>query len=110
MVLVAVEPRAYAGAIGAAIGRLRPRLDVRVVEPAALVAEVSRLEPLVVLCSQPRATAVGDPDWVEFYPYAAAPKVRIRAGGRSSTLEDADLEDLLSIIDGARPACGCRCA
>lgn len=113
--LVAVEPRAYASAIGEAIGRLRPGLDVRVVEPGDLAAEVLRLRPFLVFCSQARERSGrdGGPAWVEFYPYAAVSKVRIHAEGRCSTREDVDLDDLLSIVDGeglrfpsdARDAC-----
>ena len=102
MVLVAIEPRLYASAIGAAIGQQRPRLDLRVVEPDDLVAAVPRLGPSLVLCSQPRGRTGrdGGPAWVEFYPYAEAPpRIRVRAGGRCSTLEDVDLEDLLRIVD-----------
>ncbi|QIN81970.1 hypothetical protein GBA63_04410 [Rubrobacter tropicus] len=107
VVLVAVEPRLYASAIGTAIGRLRPRLDLRVVDPDDLAAEVRRLGPRLVLCSQPyrRSGRDGGPVWVEFYPYAEAPKISIRADGHCSTLEDADLEDLLSIVDGLGVPC-----
>lgn len=102
VVLVAVEPRLYASAMGVAIGRLRPRLKLRVVEPDDLEVEVPRLDPSLVLCSRPRGRPdrCGGPVWVEFYPYAEAPpKVRVRSSGRCSTLEDVDLEDLLRIID-----------
>ena len=102
VVLVAVEPRLYASALGRAIGKLRPGLELRVVEPDDLEAEVPRLDPSLVLCSQPRGRPCrgGGPAWVEFYPYAGAPpKVRVRSSGRCSTLEDVDLEDLLRIID-----------
>lgn len=102
VVLVAIQPRLYAGAIGEVIGRMRPGLDLRVVEPDVLAAEVLRLGPRLVLCSQPRprVTRAASPVWVEFYPYAEAPKISIREDGRCSTLEDADLGDLLSIVDG----------
>lgn len=100
VILVAVEPRVYAGAIGAAIGRLRPGLDLRVVEPDDLAAEVPRLRPALVLCSRTSGREGREGGaWVEFYPYAETPKVRIRAGGRCSTLGDVDLKDLLRIVD-----------
>ena len=102
VILVAIQPRLYASAIGSVIRRLRPWLDLRVVEPDDLAAEVRRLGPRLVLCSQPRGCPGrdGDPAWVEFYPYAEAPpRVMIRADGHCSTLEDADLKDLLSIVD-----------
>ena len=101
-VLVAIEPRAYRHSIGAIIGDLRPRLDVRVVEPDELVGEAERLGPHLVLCSQPEPRKRDRfRSWVEFYPYADEPKVRIRIDDRWSVLEDADLNDLLAIVDAA---------
>lgn len=105
VVLVAIEPRFYAHAIGTVIGQSRPLLDVRIVEPEDLSAEVLRLRPRLVLCSRPdgRPDRDGATAWVEFYPYAEAPpRVKIRMDDRCSTLEDADLTDLLSIVDGRR--------
>ena len=97
-VLVAIEPRAYRYAIATVIGDLRPRADVRVVDPEVLAGEAERLGPHLVLCSQP------EPRWVEFHPYADEPKVRIRIGDRWSVLDDAGLEDLLAIVDAAIPS------
>jgi hypothetical protein len=102
VVLVAVEPRVYACAIGETIGRLRPGLDVKTVEPDDLADEIPRLCPRLVFCSRPRVGTGrdGDPVWVEFYPYAEAPpRVMVRADGWCSTLEDVDLDGLLGIVD-----------
>ena len=41
-ILVAVEPRAYRSAIGSAIQALQPLLEVTVVEPDELQAEMAR--------------------------------------------------------------------
>ena len=101
-VLVAIEPRAYRHSIGVIIGDLRPTLDVRVVEPEELVGEAERLGPQLVLCSQPEPRKRERfRSWVEFYPYADEPKVRIRIEDRWSVLEDADLDDLIAIVDRA---------
>ena len=102
---MAIEPRAYSHAIGVVLGDLRPRLDVRVVEPEELVGEAERLGPHLVLCSQPeRYKRERFRSWVEFHPYADEPKVRIRIEDRWSVLEDADLDDLLGIVDAAIPS------
>jgi hypothetical protein len=104
-VLVAIEPRAYRHAIGVVLGDLRPRLDVRVVEPEELVGEAERLGPNLVLCSQPEPhERERFRSWVEFRPYADEPKVKIRIEDRWSVLEDADLDDLLAIVDAAIPS------
>jgi hypothetical protein len=89
-------------AIVAVIGDLRPRLDVRVVKPEELVEEAESLDPHLVLCSQPEPRKRERfRSWVEFHPYADEPKVRIRIEDRWSVLEDADLDDLLAIVDMA---------
>ena len=103
-VLVAIEPRAYRYAIATVIGDLRPRVDVRVIDPEVLVGEAERLDPHLVLCSQPEPRRRERfRSWVEFQPYADEPRVRIRIGDRWSVLEDAGLEDLLAIVDEAIP-------
>ena len=53
-VLVAFEDqyRAYREVIGAAIRVLRPQVDVTTTGLDDLEAEVARLDPLVVMCSQ----------------------------------------------------------
>ena len=100
--MVAIEPRVYRHAIAAVIGGLRPKLDVRVVEPEEIVEEAERLDPHLVLCSRPEPRRRGrSRSWVEFHPYADEPKVRIRIEDQWSVLGDADLDDLLAIVDAA---------
>jgi hypothetical protein len=100
-VLVAVEPRAYRSAIGSVIQALRPHLEVTVVEPDELHAEVARLEPALVISSQPRpATSDGGPAWVELRLYEEA-SARVCIGGRCARLYDPNLYDLLSVVDEA---------
>jgi hypothetical protein len=102
-VLVAIEPRAYRQAIGRAIGALRPSVDVRLVEPERLLwAEVERLAPQLVICTRAKPSELAQElSWVEFRPYGAEPKVRVCMGDRCWVLQDADLEDLLSLVDEA---------
>jgi hypothetical protein len=88
----------------AVIGDLRPRVDVRVVDPEELEKEAERLGPHLVLCSQPEPRKRERlRSWVEFHPYADEPRVRIRTEDRWSVLEDAGLDDLLAIVDAAIP-------
>jgi hypothetical protein len=100
-VVVAIEPRAYRQAIGRAIGALRPSVDVRLVEPERLLwTEVERLAPRLVVCSRTKPPGLAQEiSWVEFRPYGAEPKVRVCMADRCWVLRDADLEDLLSLVD-----------
>ena len=99
-VIVAIEPRSYRQAIGQAIQGLRPHLEVVVLEPGTLRAGVERLEPELVIASQPDtfiSTAVRSA-WVEFLPYEKPP-ARICLAGRRWELETVDLDDLVSLVD-----------
>ncbi len=102
-VVVAIELRAYRQAIGRAIGTLRPSVDVRVVEPERLLwTEVERLAPRLVVCSRTKPPGLAQEiSWVEFRPYSAEPRVRVCMADRCWVLRDADLEDLLSLVDEA---------
>jgi hypothetical protein len=95
-VLMAIEPRSYREVIGEAIRGLRPHLEVVIVEP-----EMARLDPELVICSQPSiAAANGRTAWIEFRPYGQ-PAVRTYVGGRYFELEEVELEDLLAAVDEA---------
>ena len=100
-ILVAVEPRAYRSVIGRVIQVLRPHLEVAVVEPDELQAEVARLEPALVISSQPKlATSDGGPAWVELRPDEEA-SAKVCIGGRCARLYEPNLDDLLSVVDEA---------
>jgi hypothetical protein len=100
-ILVAVEPRAYRTVIGRAIQILRPHLEVTIVELDDLPAEVARLDPALVISSQPKpATSDGGPAWVEFRPYDEV-SAKVCIGGRRAQLYEPSLEDLLSVVDEA---------
>src|SRR3712207_3738306 len=100
-VLMAIEPRSYREVIGEAIRGLRPHLEVVIVEPEALEPEMARLDPELVICSQPSiAAANGRTAWIEFRPYGQ-PAARTYVGGRYFELEEVELEDLLAAVDEA---------
>jgi hypothetical protein len=100
-ILVAVEPRTYRMAIGGAIQTLRPHLEVTVVEPEELRAEVARLGPALVISSQPKpATSDGGPAWMEYHPYYRA-SARVCIGHRCVRINEPGLGDLLSVVDEA---------
>ena len=100
-VLMVIEPRSYREVIGEAIRGLRPHLEVVIVEPDALEPEMERLDPELVICSQPSiAAANGRPAWIEFRPYDQ-PAARIYVGGLHLELEEVELEDLLAAVDEA---------
>lgn len=70
LVLFAIEPHAYAEAIGSAIALLRPGLDVRSVGSVGLLAEMEDRAPAVVFSSEPRpGGGDGIARWAEFRPY-----------------------------------------
>ena len=52
-VVFANEPRSYREAMAVACRVLRPEVEVILAEPADLDAEVTRLDPQLVLCSRP---------------------------------------------------------
>jgi len=107
-VLVANAPLSYRQAMAAAIGMLRPNVEVLLGEPEALDAEVGRLSPDVVVCShvtplvESRVLA-----WVDLYPDGdrqatlGIDGLRVETGG-------VELEDLLSIIDQRVRLAGAR--
>ena len=100
-VMVAVEPRAYRGAIGEAVGMLRPGLEVVVAEPEELGAAVTRSEPDVVLCGRRKgAGCEGGPIWVEYRPYTG-PRATVCIRGRCEEVDVVGLGDLLAIVDRA---------
>jgi hypothetical protein len=100
-ILVAVEPRPDRSVIARAIQALRPHLKVAIVEPDELQAEVARLDPTLVISSQPKpATSDGGPAWVEFRPYEEA-SAKVCIGGRFVRLYEPGLDDLISVVDEA---------
>ena len=104
IILVAIEPRAYAHTIGAVIGELRPHLDTRIIEPEDLDCRIQSLSPELVLCSRPQTCpATGGLRWVEYRPYAEAPEAKVRIDETVMELKEVTLMDLLEIVDLAVP-------
>lgn len=67
--LLANEPRVYREVIADALKKLRPLIEVVSCEPEDLDAEVARLEPHLVICSEATG-AVKDSSlaWILLYP------------------------------------------
>ena len=99
-VLVAKEPRAYRTVTGRAIQMLRPNLEVAVVEPDDLPAEVGRPDPALAICGQPRPpTSDAGRVWAVYRPFETS--ARVCVGDGCARLFDPNLDDLLSVVDGA---------
>jgi hypothetical protein len=98
-ILVANEPRSYRDVVAIAIEELRPNAEVLVFEPVCLEALVTDLDADLVLCSRsPGSSRVGRPVWVELYPNGDT-LARVHRNGKSFTLLDVELVDLLALID-----------
>lgn len=98
--LIANEPRTYREALFSALRRLRPQLEVNVVEPEALDAEVQRFHPHLVVCSRKGDIAKnGTLTWVTLYPDDQNLAEVFTPGGRA-TIVGIGFEGLLSVIDG----------
>jgi hypothetical protein len=105
LVLLAIEPRSYAEAIGGVIAELRPGIDVVVVSPEELLPEMERRMPTLVLCGDDRPDGCDEAvRWAEFRPYEEPEVVRI--DGRDERFPGLGLEDLLGLVD--RLAVGSR--
>jgi hypothetical protein len=101
LVLVSIDPHAYNEAIGIVLAKLRPHLDVRIIDPEELEAKVAGLHPEVVIGGLPEAATAGAKiAWAEFSPYDE-PAARVRVGGRRWELCDVSLDHLLSVVDEA---------
>ena len=100
-VLVACELKSYREAIASAFRLLRPDVEVFEAEEEDLDREVRRLGPDLVVCSKLTAQVEDRaPNWVELYPDCGSRSV-ISLRGQRSTVEEIQLSDLLSAIDGA---------
>jgi hypothetical protein len=100
-VLVACEPRYYREAIGEALRRLRPAVEVVILDSDELADGVSHLDPDLVISVHPASLDPGGRSaWVEYVPYEK-PAATVSIGGRCQELDDLMLEDLLSVVDQA---------
>jgi hypothetical protein len=102
LVLVAVEPRCYREALGAALAMLRPNLDVRVLEPWEVRGEAALLHARVVLSGleSPPPRERERSAWVRIV-FPAEPGTWVSVGdGPLLDRPDFDVEDLLELVDG----------
>jgi|SRR3712207_4357549 len=98
LVLLAIEPRSYAEAIGGTIAELRPEIDVLVVDTGDLALGMRLREPALVLCGEDRPDGCSEAvRWAEFRPYEEPEVVRI--DGVPHTFPALGLGDLLGIVD-----------
>jgi len=96
-VLFALEPRAYADAIGRTVADLRPGLEVLVVDPDELPIGEEFWAPALVLCSRPRPEGSAAARWLEYRPYEEPDVVWV--DGRARRLPGLNFEGLLGLVD-----------
>jgi hypothetical protein len=99
-VLLANEPRVYREVIAGALKKLRPLIRVSQCESGELDAEVSRLRPNLVICSE-ATDAVKDESsaWILLYP-DGEDRAEIGGSGEGVPLPFATkVADLLKAID-----------
>ncbi len=100
-IVVANEPRSYREAMAVACQVLRPQVEVILAEPADLDAEVTRLDPQLVLCSRlTEGLRCGARAWVVLYPEGEARAV-INVAGHCVTTGDLGVAALAAVIDRA---------
>lgn len=98
--VVAMAPRSYREAIGMLLREVRRSLDVSVVDPPVLEAEIVRFDPDVVFSSRPYTPSKERwPAWLTVHPDASGQAVTFYLDGEYSEIENINLEDLLSIVD-----------
>ena len=101
-ILVSFEPeyRAYESSIAKAIRRHRPYASVSTAGPEEFEAEVTRLDPHLVICgrfdSEPPS---GRPAWVMFHSFDPRAIADICLDGEYSEANNPGLGELLSIVD-----------
>jgi hypothetical protein len=99
LTFLANEPRIYRELLAETLRALRPTVELVVLEPEALDAEVKRLTPQLVVCSRlTRAVRDLALAWVELYPEQKN-LARVSVGGQHWTIEDLKLAHFLSIVD-----------
>ncbi len=98
-VLISIAPLSYRQVLMLTLGRLRPRVEVFLALPEELDGEVERLAPDLVVCNAvTRKVRDRVVSWVEMIVYDGL-GAHVCVGGTSSTLEDANTEELLAIVD-----------
>jgi hypothetical protein len=102
-VLVTVEPRMYREAIALALQRARPHSEVMLAPEDVLDVQVGTFAPHVLVCNDSdRQMPEGQLGGVVLRVvvlYTDGMAARISVDGRSYTIEDASMDDLLSLVD-----------
>jgi hypothetical protein len=97
--VVANDPRTYRETIATAIQRLRPDVEVIVVDPADLADQVELWRPHMVISSVPVARVGECPlCWVALYP-AQKMQVVVTVAAQQTWARDIDLAELLTLVD-----------
>jgi hypothetical protein len=104
-VLVTVEPRMYREAIALAVQRLRPDSEVMLVPDGVLDGQVDGFAPHVLVRNDSDRTIpkglLGSVVCRVEVLFTDGMGARISMGDESYRIEDASLEDLLSLVDEA---------
>ena len=104
-VLVTVEPRKYREAIALAVQSNRPKAEVMLVSEEVMDGQVKEFAPHVLVRNDsdravPKGLLGSLVCRVEVL-YTDGMAARVSVGGNSYTIEDASMEDLLSLVDEA---------
>jgi hypothetical protein len=105
-VLITLEPRMYREAIAIALRRSRPHSEVMLAPEVSLDGQVHDFAPHVIVRSD------SGPEVPEGRPGSVVLRVEVLytdhmgvrvsvVGGRSYTIEDASMDDLISLVDEA---------
>ena len=104
-VLVTVEPRMYREAIALAVQRNRPDAEVMLVLESVLDGQVEGFAPHVLVRNDSDAAVperlLGSVVCRVEVLFTDGLSARVSVGGRSFTIEDASMEDLLALGDEA---------
>jgi hypothetical protein len=104
-VLVTVEPRMYREAIALAVQRDRPNSEVMLVSEDVMDGQVEDFAPHVVVRNDSDRVVpeglLGSVVCRMEVLYTDGMAARVSVGDRSYTIEDASMEDLLSLVDEA---------
>jgi hypothetical protein len=104
-VLVTVEPRMYREAIALALQRARPHSEVMLAPENVLDGQVGEFAPHVLVRNDSdREIPEGQLGSVVLSVevlYTDGMSARISVGARSYTIEDATMDDLISLVDEA---------
>lgn len=99
-IMVANEPRSYREVIAEVFQQLRPEHEVILTMPDSLDAEIIRLDPHLVVCSQLSVAVQTHPfTWVLLYP-SGETRVQICINGQTMN-EPGDIEfsNLITVVD-----------